>query len=318
MTDKSEPHGLLRIGRLVLRVVRFVAIALVLAVVAVACIWGYKYHQRVHNEPFEHETASAKNGRRVLLLGNSVTYYNDMPRMLRALSDAEQVTPLHVEWVTAPGAFIADFDDSEVIQERLNEDWDTVIAQPLTWEARIMNYDQKGRTSYVLTCHLRFTRWCSADRSLAGLRHVREKTKSSRFGFFVPAPTTPDAMASYKKARGFYRDAEFSVSFWSRYVDVAELLPLATSYALCAATAELESLRPGTEKGDAFADKLPMMRAPDLAHPGPGGSYLIAWRLLQFIEQRELEPVGPWWHPETLSEQEALAVRQCANRAARD
>jgi hypothetical protein len=73
--------------------------------------------------------ALATAGSRVLFIGNSLTYVNDVPGLVRALSEAAAV-PLVVDSVTLPGASIGDhLDEGSAARRLAGAPWDFVILQ---------------------------------------------------------------------------------------------------------------------------------------------------------------------------------------------
>jgi hypothetical protein len=67
--------------------------------------------------------------RRVLFIGNSYTYVNDLPRMVGALADSAGVE-LQIDWVTAPGASLEDHWNEGTARRRIAEGgWDVVVLQ---------------------------------------------------------------------------------------------------------------------------------------------------------------------------------------------
>ena len=66
---------------------------------------------------------------RVLLVGNSYTYYHNMPAMLTQVGQAVG-QPLHVEQIAVGGARLADHLESGAVTERLEQgSWDLVVLQ---------------------------------------------------------------------------------------------------------------------------------------------------------------------------------------------
>jgi hypothetical protein len=68
--------------------------------------------------------------RHILFIGNSYTYWNDLPMMVRALADSAGAAHLEVEAVTAPGANLQDLWDEGTARERIGKGgWDLVVLQ---------------------------------------------------------------------------------------------------------------------------------------------------------------------------------------------
>ena len=70
------------------------------------------------------------NKKKVLFIGNSFTYYNDLPKMLEVLADGQ----LFCDSVTKGGAYLRSYADSEhelgvKVLEKAKEFWDVVILQ---------------------------------------------------------------------------------------------------------------------------------------------------------------------------------------------
>lgn len=90
--------------------------ALVLSVVALACGGGL--------EP------DAPGTRRVLFLGNSLTYTNDLPAMVQLLAAAAELPDILTAAVTRPGANLQDLWELTDARARVaNGGWDVVVMQ---------------------------------------------------------------------------------------------------------------------------------------------------------------------------------------------
>jgi hypothetical protein len=67
---------------------------------------------------------------RLLFIGNSYTYWNDLPQMVRALADSAGLRGLQVEAVTAPGAALSDLWAEGTARNRITTGrFDLVIMQ---------------------------------------------------------------------------------------------------------------------------------------------------------------------------------------------
>lgn len=67
---------------------------------------------------------------RVLMIGNSLTYANDLPAMLEAMVNSTGTVRLHVESVTAPGASLEDhLQTGAAVRALKNSHWDFVVLQ---------------------------------------------------------------------------------------------------------------------------------------------------------------------------------------------
>jgi hypothetical protein len=67
---------------------------------------------------------------RVLFIGNSYTYWNDLPMVVRALADSAGATGMEVEAVTAPGASLEDLWNEGTARERIGQGgWNVVVLQ---------------------------------------------------------------------------------------------------------------------------------------------------------------------------------------------
>ena len=80
-------------------------------------------------------TTAARAGeppRRVLFIGNSYTFVNNVPALVEAFSRHAGGPPIEAEMLVAPGAFLADFVEAGTVLERLaRESWDVVVLQEL-------------------------------------------------------------------------------------------------------------------------------------------------------------------------------------------
>jgi len=74
---------------------------------------------------------SDRPGMRVLFVGNSLTYYNSMPRLVQQLAAGDEgVTPLFAVWYTAPGWTLRRAAGDKDLKALVgNVRWDTVVLQ---------------------------------------------------------------------------------------------------------------------------------------------------------------------------------------------
>jgi hypothetical protein len=70
--------------------------------------------------------------RRVLFIGNSYTFVNNVPALVEAFSRHAGGPPIEAEMLVAPGALLTDFVEAGTVLERLGrESWDVVVLQEL-------------------------------------------------------------------------------------------------------------------------------------------------------------------------------------------
>lgn len=76
-------------------------------------------------------SAAGPGGKRVLFIGNSYTFANNVPALLEAVA-AQQGDSLEADMLVSPGASLADFVEAGTVLERLaQEEWDVVVLQEL-------------------------------------------------------------------------------------------------------------------------------------------------------------------------------------------
>lgn len=73
--------------------------------------------------------ATIGNGRRILFIGNSLTYTNDLPGIVQALADSAHADPLAVETVAAPDFALIDHWDVGIAQREIAKGWEFVVLQ---------------------------------------------------------------------------------------------------------------------------------------------------------------------------------------------
>ena len=73
-----------------------------------------------------------KRIKNVLFVGNSLTYYNEMPKTLQSIIDDQDVR-MNVQQITFPGYFLSQhLKDSLTISRINSQDWDYVVLQEAT------------------------------------------------------------------------------------------------------------------------------------------------------------------------------------------
>jgi hypothetical protein len=73
--------------------------------------------------------------RSVLIVGNSRTYYNDMPAMVRDIADsAQSPTKFQIQTAAYPGAYFKDHWSNRRTRRLLDEHWDDVVFQGASGE----------------------------------------------------------------------------------------------------------------------------------------------------------------------------------------
>lgn len=77
------------------------------------------------------EARSDRPGRRVLFVGNSITYYNDMPDLVSRLADGDAgAKPLYAVSITRPGWTLRGAERDDQVRRLLREvAWDAVVLQ---------------------------------------------------------------------------------------------------------------------------------------------------------------------------------------------
>lgn len=79
---------------------------------------------------------------RVLFVGNSHTYYNDMPGTIGKLAEAARERPLQAALVTAGGASLQTHLAGTEVKQRLRERWDMVVLQEQQQRPSFVNLTQ--------------------------------------------------------------------------------------------------------------------------------------------------------------------------------
>src|ERR1051325_1773522 len=95
------------------------------------------------------QDGQAKDEISVLFIGNSLTYYNDLPKMVAALAKADKQRPLHHERETPGGCtFEKHWKDGKALAKIQSRKWDYVVLQdnsqgPLTKRASMFDHAKK-------------------------------------------------------------------------------------------------------------------------------------------------------------------------------
>lgn len=99
--------------------------------------------------PVYSQDGQAKDEISVLFIGNSLTYYNDLPKMVAALAKADKQRPMHHERETPGGCtFEKHWTDGKALAKIQSRKWDYVVLQdnsqgPLTKRASMFNHAKK-------------------------------------------------------------------------------------------------------------------------------------------------------------------------------
>lgn len=108
-------------------------LALVALVAPVSCKHAPRELSEVRSEPSDADSApptAATPGLRVLFIGNSHTYMNDMPATIQQLAAAAGQRPFEATLAVAGGAKLADHLADTKVRERLSaKPWDYVVLQ---------------------------------------------------------------------------------------------------------------------------------------------------------------------------------------------
>jgi hypothetical protein len=151
--------------------IKFLCGALAVALTALGVVWFGKEHGRYARQNWDHAevmtSRSIRDGEKtlsVLFVGNSFTFFNDMPAMLvnLAASDCATAAPLVVRTVTAPGATLDHMMHSTdalkwantqhfyyvVLQEwsgwyETGEDYSQGFADILAWRRAVLALDER-------------------------------------------------------------------------------------------------------------------------------------------------------------------------------
>ena len=203
---------------------------------------------------------------RVLFIGNSLTYVNNVPALLEAVADRAGVRPMDTEMLVAPGAFLADFVNAKTVVDRLGrEHWDVVVLQELGGHLACMSTAERPRPTEC-------TEAIASHRKLAKLA----RANGARVVLFGTWSMTPGIQGLVSKG--------------SRRV----------ASAVGAEVADIGWMLDRAQRLDASLD----LFYPDRGHLKPTGSVLAAIGLWQAIEKRPAAPgmfraEVPVWPPQT-------------------
>lgn len=101
------------------------------------------------SSPVHAQDGQTKDEINVLFIGNSLTYYNDLPKMVAALAKADKQRPLHYERETPGGCtFEKHWKDGKALAKIQSRKWDYVVLQdnsqgPLTKRASMFDHAKK-------------------------------------------------------------------------------------------------------------------------------------------------------------------------------
>lgn len=238
-------------------------------------------------------------GERVLFVGNSITYFNGMPRMVAELSrSAPSEQKYDVTWLSRGGATIADLAGAPRVRWALDEGWHAVVLQPQSLEPVMV--------SEIASEHFFGARplWAPDRTEFFGAvtraaTSIRAKGAVPVFFWFVP----------YHPGHELYRTRPHQ--WWATLVGLGTMTqvglrtrsPLALPglvYGDCQSRADEEG------RGIAFIGG-------DFLHPSVEGSYLIAWTVFSELAPKRPEPSDAWWHPTELAKEKAAWIRECAS-----
>ena len=181
---------------------------------------------------------------RILFIGNSFTYYNDMPSLFSALCDGAGV-PVHVESIVKGGWYLSRYADPEdemypAIAEAAKQEWDYIILQDQSINPAI------HKETFLAAC-----------KSLAAMFTCRKK--------FVMYQTWAYEDGSCKLADTGFTYEEMHEKLREAYREAADAL-----HALCVPAGDAFRLA-----HDQYYYKFDLYRA-DAFHPSILGSYMIA------------------------------------------
>jgi hypothetical protein len=133
------------VNRRVVGLLACVGLGVVLGVVGYVSLVGIPFGPQARGDL---ELArSDEPGQRVLFIGNSLTYYNDMPSMVRELAARDQGAPtLFVAQYTAPGWSLRRASAHDGLRKLLDEvRWNDVILQERSDESQPFAHDLHAR-----------------------------------------------------------------------------------------------------------------------------------------------------------------------------
>jgi len=217
---------------------------------------------------------------RILFIGNSFTYYNDMPALFSALCDGAGV-PVHVESIVKGGWYLSRYADPEdemypAIAEAAKQEWDYIVLQDQSLNPAV------HKQSFLSAC-----------KALAGMftcrkRYVMYQTWAYEDGSCKLSDTGLSYEAMHEKLRDAYREA-------------AQILN-----ALCVPAGDAFRLA-----HDQYYYKFTLYRA-DAFHPSILGSYMIACTFFGMLTGKNpLECITP----ASVDKEHAHSLRKLAHDA---
>lgn len=226
---------------------------------------------------------------RVLFIGNSITYWNDLPAWIGQLSESlGEVVPLKIESKIAPDAYLrhqlefAEFAWSPVGMIR-HGGWHVVVLQAHPYEPLER-----------------------PEEFLSGAVQLTEEVRS--------AGAEPLLFQTYPPAEGGYI---YEYEEWSGGSPLEMQVRLSEAYALAAERTRTR-LVPIGEAWRWVQERYPAidLYAEDLLHPSAFGSYLIACVLAAAITAKDVRTAS--WAPPEVTGAEAAALREAAMRVSRE
>ena len=216
---------------------------------------------------------------RVLFLGHSYTYYNDMPAMVVKMADSAG-SPVRYDIVmhAFPGASLEDHWNDRGTQSLLaRRDWDKVIIQPETC-CRLFEPDSS---------HFR-----SGSRLLDGTGR-----------------TQPAIVASWAPSEGFYADRTLTLT------RLEHLQYIQSNHRALASRTGARLINVARVWEDVLSEELPFSLYKDGNHPSLQGSYVAA--LVVYAELARTDVVNVTYVPWGLSEEHAALLRDRVQRSLR-
>lgn len=214
----------------------------------------------------------------VLFVGNSFTYFNDLPSVVKAMADARGV-PLHVDSVTKGGAYLREFADAEhengvrLREKYASQTWDAVVLQDQSFNPagapddhvsavkKLADTVFRGEALYI------YQTWAYRDGS--------EKLRATGLSYDGMRSALREGCERSAKAVGGVR------------------VPVGDAFGSVCANANVAI--------DLYV--------PDAYHPSPAGTYLAACVFFRFLTG-QLPPRGT--EPEGVGESAAEVLRRCA------
>lgn len=312
MSKPLDGRGL-RLARraaLILTIVAVVSVPLVVAMVV------YRTTQ------LERRTFGDGSGERVLFLGNSLTYFHDMPGMVAALSrSAASPKRFDPTMIVRGGALLQTLLHQRAVESALEEPWVAVILQPQSLEPTSRCNDKLPR---VRLRDLR--RWSTLEsKFLTVVRFMIPNLACAR----PLLASRVSRAARALRARGVQTLLYWFVPYGPWHVEYRYVHPLEHTMRTLGGLEQLSAIAAmgGAElpavtsaflacdaKLSRLSGSLRLLDA-DQNHPTLAGSYFVAWMLFDALTGRGNEPVlRSWWVPETISAEHAQWIRACATR----